>query len=291
MKFSIAVLSSVLVACSVTTANPTLPSSTIDAEFSTSTVIPSETTNAESSTLTAIPSATTSTESSPLSIPNVNGIGLHGLTSLPDKIKDLLKKYTKLKQDCPKQKKVCDLIESQFFEHKKLVKKLENKVTDLKLELENEDSSHDHSSEMEKYMLDLEGQYFLYLDFEKKDEKCKAESTRLEGQLKVIKIQLVKLVFGGPCNVGLLEKQFLLILSHSTVGGYLETLCEGQSSGCKKGFGQTASTQRKQRKRRESQLSPETLYGSGSTKQRDFSKSMDKLGSLAELSEDDESSD
>ncbi|EGF79181.1 hypothetical protein BATDEDRAFT_89861 [Batrachochytrium dendrobatidis JAM81] len=75
MKLAVAVLSSILLACSVTIANPVKPSVTTDVESSTSPT------------------------------PNPNGIGLGGLDPLPDSIKELLERYKKGKHDLNQQKK------------------------------------------------------------------------------------------------------------------------------------------------------------------------------------------
>ncbi|KAJ8326149.1 hypothetical protein QVD99_001359 [Batrachochytrium dendrobatidis] len=77
MKLAVAVLSSILFVCSVTTANPVNPSATTDAEASTSTFIPS-----------------------------TKGIGLGALDdALPDNVKHLLDKYAEIENDRNQQKK------------------------------------------------------------------------------------------------------------------------------------------------------------------------------------------
>ncbi|KAJ8330538.1 hypothetical protein O5D80_001516 [Batrachochytrium dendrobatidis] len=228
MKLSIAVLASVLVACSVTTANPILPSLTTNAEYSTSTGIPSSTTNAEYSTSTDIPSSTASTEFSPSPTPNESGIGLHGLVLLSVKVKDMLDEYLKKRNNYSKQKESCDLIGSRFLEQQKLVKNLEKKVRNFKLRLESSDGSprHGRNSKMEGREVNLESQYSKYLKLERQKEKCDLESGRLKDELELIKILFVELVFGGPYDLDSFEDQFLLILSHPTVDYYLENSCD-----------------------------------------------------------------
>ncbi|KAK5668103.1 hypothetical protein QVD99_005143 [Batrachochytrium dendrobatidis] len=84
MKLAVAVLSSILLACSVTIANP------ID------------------------PSATTSTEAITSPTPNPNGIGISGLDPLSDSVKDLLDKYIELEDDRNEQGKKCKLLQSEY---------------------------------------------------------------------------------------------------------------------------------------------------------------------------------
>ncbi|KAJ8322495.1 hypothetical protein O5D80_000062 [Batrachochytrium dendrobatidis] len=76
MKFSIAVLSSILAVCSVTVANPVKPSATTNTEHRISAVIPS-----------------------------TNGIGIDNLDPLPDSVKHLLDKYAEIEDGRNQQKK------------------------------------------------------------------------------------------------------------------------------------------------------------------------------------------
>ncbi|KAK5671278.1 hypothetical protein QVD99_002308 [Batrachochytrium dendrobatidis] len=99
MKLAVTVLSSILLAFSVTTASPVNPTATTDVETSTSTVIPS---------------ATTSTESSTSSTPIPSGIGLDGLDPLPGNVKYLLKEYAEIQDDCDLQRKVHQFLKSQY---------------------------------------------------------------------------------------------------------------------------------------------------------------------------------
>ncbi|KAK5670182.1 hypothetical protein QVD99_003329 [Batrachochytrium dendrobatidis] len=105
MKLAVAVLSSILLACSVTIANP------ID------------------------PSATTSTEAITSPTPNPNGIGISGLDPLSDSVKDLLDKYIELEDDRNEQGKKCKLLQSEYDNQQKLIADLETKIyTRLDLE-------------------------------------------------------------------------------------------------------------------------------------------------------------
>ncbi|KAL5039124.1 hypothetical protein RTP6_7807 [Batrachochytrium dendrobatidis] len=113
MKLAVAVLSSILLACSVTTANPIDPSATTDAETITSTVIPSETTDVEASTLPT---------------PNPNGIGLDSLDPLSDSIKELLKSYHRKHVGFEEQVKKCELLKSQYKDQQTMVKHAKRKL-------------------------------------------------------------------------------------------------------------------------------------------------------------------
>ncbi|KAK5670064.1 hypothetical protein QVD99_003468 [Batrachochytrium dendrobatidis] len=90
MKLAVAVLSSILLACSVTIANP------ID------------------------PSATTSTESSTSPTPDPNGIGLGSLDPLPNIIKDFLKEYIELEHGRDEQEKLYGSLKPQYDHQHKL---------------------------------------------------------------------------------------------------------------------------------------------------------------------------
>ncbi|KAK5668158.1 hypothetical protein QVD99_005197 [Batrachochytrium dendrobatidis] len=84
MKLAVAVLSSILLACSVTTANPVNPSATTDV-------------------------ASTST-----SFLASNGIGLDGLDPLPGNVKELLEKYAEIDYDRNQQRKIYWPLKSRY---------------------------------------------------------------------------------------------------------------------------------------------------------------------------------
>ncbi|EGF79153.1 hypothetical protein BATDEDRAFT_25675 [Batrachochytrium dendrobatidis JAM81] len=79
MKFSIAVLSSILAVCSVTVANPVDPSESTDDEDGISTFIPSATTSTEDNTFTGIPTVFKGVEYNFWIDANPDGIGLGAL--------------------------------------------------------------------------------------------------------------------------------------------------------------------------------------------------------------------
>ncbi|EGF77360.1 hypothetical protein BATDEDRAFT_91849 [Batrachochytrium dendrobatidis JAM81] len=247
MKLTVAVLTSLLVACSVTTANPILPS------------------------------ATTSTESSSLPAPNGNGIGLQGLDSLPAEVESLLEKYSKKRGRYSIQLELCKSIESQFTEHQGLVKLLEKEVGKLRTVLQSGDGDlrRGRNGKMEGFKADLENLYSKYSKIEREKQDCDLDIIILENELNFLKVDLVKLVFGVPYNAKLLDEQFWEILAHSTVDAYLET-CDGeQSSGCKKSSAQAPSDQQESQAPQPSpEASPETSSPEASPEASPESSSM-----------------
>ncbi|OAJ43817.1 hypothetical protein BDEG_27134 [Batrachochytrium dendrobatidis JEL423] len=103
MKFSIAVLSSILAVCSVTVSNPVDPSESTDDEDGISTFIPSATTSTEDNTFTGIPTVFKGVEYNFWIDANPDGIGLGALDDpLSGNVKHLLDKYAEI-QDCRNQ--------------------------------------------------------------------------------------------------------------------------------------------------------------------------------------------
>ncbi|KAK5670519.1 hypothetical protein QVD99_003199 [Batrachochytrium dendrobatidis] len=235
MKLSVAVLSSILLVCSVTTANPVVPSTTASTDHVSSTVVPS---------------STTSTESNPSTTPNTDDVNLGSLDSLSVDIEDLLENYSERKHDHDRHTKECELIKFQFEDQQKLVKHLRERFDALKLELQgngHSDSEYSDDDEMERVGHELEDGYSKLIKLERKDKKCSFKNSYFTRQLKLVQIDLVKSVFGTSFNIELFDKQLLLILSHSSVKQYLEGLCSGeQSSACTKGFGQSFPAERRQ---------------------------------------------
>ncbi|OAJ43635.1 hypothetical protein BDEG_26977 [Batrachochytrium dendrobatidis JEL423] len=128
MKLSIAVLASVLVACSVTTANPILPSSTTNAEYSTSTGIPSSTTNAEYSTSTDIPSSTTNAEfSTSTDIPSAQVTASIDFSKFSKEVLDLIKEYAKTGKDYDNAKIMHDMLQIQKQGQEMIISQLREK--------------------------------------------------------------------------------------------------------------------------------------------------------------------
>ncbi|KAJ8329158.1 hypothetical protein O5D80_003102 [Batrachochytrium dendrobatidis] len=258
MKLAVAVLSSILLACSVTTANPIDPSATTDVETSTSTVIPS---------------ATTSTQASTSPTPNPNGIGLGGLDdALPDSIKDLLERYKKTKHDLNQQGKICDPLKPEYDSQIMLVIDLKTKIQDLEEKSQKNGDSPEYDGEIQKTKLDLEAQRSKLEDIEKRYNECQLKKNGLESEIYLTKMRLVYLVFGDSSNFRLFDQQLYLINKHPSVKGYLGELSLEYS----KIPGQSSSGQQCQ----ESQPSSSRPSGSGSSRQKAPSKKRKRVSKL-----------
>ncbi|KAK5672737.1 hypothetical protein QVD99_000238 [Batrachochytrium dendrobatidis] len=238
MKLAVAVLSSILLACSVTTANPVNPSATTDVETSTSTVIPSATTDVE-----AITSPT----------PNPNGIGLGGLDQLPSSIKELLDKHLKLSHARDEQKKVCDPLKPEYDSQIMLVAGLETKIQVLERKFQRSGGSPKYDGEIQKTKADLEAQKVKLKDIRSRYRKCKHRYDGFVVAISRTEIEFVDRIF-GTWNYESLDQQIDLINAHPSVKGYLDELSLEYS----KILGQSPSDQQCQ----ESQPSPDTPSGS-----------------------------
>ena len=107
MKFSIAVLSSILAVCSVTVSNPVDPSESTDDEDGISTFIPSATTSTEDNTFTGIPTVFKGVEYNFWIDANPDGIGLGALDDpIPGNVKHLLDKYAEIQDGRNQQSKI-----------------------------------------------------------------------------------------------------------------------------------------------------------------------------------------
>ncbi|KAK5669102.1 hypothetical protein QVD99_004864 [Batrachochytrium dendrobatidis] len=257
MKLAVAVLSSILLACSVTTANPVNPSATTDVETSTSTVIPSATTDVE-----AITSPT----------PNPNGIGLGGLDQLPSSIKELLDKHLKLSHARDEQKKVCDPLKPEYDSQIMLVIDLKTKIEVLEEKSQKNGGSPEYDGEIQKTKLDLEAQRSKLEDIEKRYNECQLKKNGLESEIYLTKMRLVYLVFGDSSNFRLFDQQLYLINKHPSVKGYLGELSLEYS----KTPGQSSSGQQHQ----ESQPSSSRPSGSGSPGQKAPSNKRKRISKL-----------
>ncbi|KAK5670523.1 hypothetical protein QVD99_003203 [Batrachochytrium dendrobatidis] len=265
MKLPTVVLSSILLVCSVTTANPIhpsaaadaeyvsltdIPSATTDAEYVSLTVVPSSTTDAESSFSTAIPSLTTSTEFNPSATPNANGIDLDSLDSLPVNIQDLLKEYSKRRNDYRKHKKECRLIDLIHSNQQSMITYTEQKIKDLKrknlkgmLKLKTSNGN----DQLKELKLELQEGYSKLEDLEDKKRACKYKSDSLKYELKLVKVVLVENISGKRFNHELFDKQVSSVFSHPLVKQYLEGLCGGeQSSACSDDSDQDPSVEQRQ---------------------------------------------
>ncbi|EGF82899.1 hypothetical protein BATDEDRAFT_86370 [Batrachochytrium dendrobatidis JAM81] len=248
MKLAVAVLSSILLACSVTIANPIDPSATTDVESIAFPDLPSATTDVESSIFPDLPSATTDVESSTLPTPNPNGIGLGGLDPLPDSIKDLFKKYRKKKQGFNQQKKKCELLKSEYNDQRRLIERLWRNTRILQHKYQGNGGSPKHDA-TQKSKLNLKAQRDRLDDLKESIQDCESKRNSLEFELDLIEIELVTLVFGGPWDPKSFYKKLLLIGTYPSVQNYLDRLRnEEKSSECNECLGQNPSDQQQHRK-------------------------------------------
>ncbi|OAJ45448.1 hypothetical protein BDEG_28588 [Batrachochytrium dendrobatidis JEL423] len=255
MKLAVAVLSSILFACSVTIANP------ID------------------------PSATTSTESNTSPTHNPNGIGLGGLNPLPNIIKDLLEKHLKLNHNRNHYGRICNSLKSEYEDQKKLVMNLGRKIQVLKHKAQGNSGGPKYDDEIQETKVDLKAQKAKLADLGKDYHECESECNSISFELELVEIDLVELVFGGPWDPKSFGQQLSLIGKHPSVMEYFDgSGNKGQSSGRSKRLGQKPSGQQQHQ---DSQPSPDTPSESGSTGQgassnrrKGSSKFMGKFGSF-----------
>ncbi|KAJ8325405.1 hypothetical protein O5D80_006341 [Batrachochytrium dendrobatidis] len=274
MKLAVAVLSSILLACSVTIANP------ID------------------------PSATTSTKSITSPTPNPNGIGLGGLDPLSDSVKDLLKEYIELEDDRNEQGKKCKLLQSEYDNQQKLIADLETKIYVLGGKSQRNGDNSKYDGEIQKTRLDLEAQKSKLADLGKSRQDCEFKCSGFVAGKSMIEIGLVNLIFGKSWNPRSFEQQFVFIATHSSVMSYLGELgSKGQSSGRSNNLGQNHGDQQQhqnhddQQQRQDSQPLLDTPSESGSSVQRvssnrrkDSSKLVRNVGSFFQKSRRDDPS-
>ncbi|KAJ8322650.1 hypothetical protein O5D80_008617 [Batrachochytrium dendrobatidis] len=214
MKLAVAVLSLILLACSVTTASPVKPSATTDVESNT---FPTH---------------------------NPNGIGISGLDTLPNIIKDLLKEYVKIDYDRNQQKIPHRFTKHQYIDQQNLVKLLGRKIKVLEYKLRKNGGSPEYDGEIQKAKFDLEIQKSKLADLRRRYHECEFRYNYFKIRLQAINEQLVKFVFGRTWNSGSFDQKLVSIGSHPSVMEYLEELCgQGQSSGCDNNFGQNHGDQ------------------------------------------------
>ncbi|EGF80051.1 hypothetical protein BATDEDRAFT_88861 [Batrachochytrium dendrobatidis JAM81] len=289
MKLAVAVLSSILLALSVTTANPVNPSATTDVETSISTVIPS---------------ATTSTEASTSSTPNPKGIGLGALDPLPGNVKELLKEYVKIQDNRNQQRKICWLLQSQSDIQRKVVMGLEKKLETLEKKPQGKGGSSKHNDKIRKAESNLEKQYSKFVKLQRSLYECESEIDDLAQKEWEINQHIASLVFGTTTNVATVDFQTSTIKEMPSVKDYLE-----KQSLKNKDLDRKSGGRRKHRKsgdqrkhkdfqpllNEESDDASDEESGSGSSRQKvpskkrkRVSKLMDGLGSFFKRPGDDD---
>ncbi|KAL5036534.1 hypothetical protein BDEG_24480 [Batrachochytrium dendrobatidis JEL423] len=264
MKLAVTVLSSILLAFSVTTASPVNPT------------------------------ATTSYRSKFSSTPIPSGIGLDGLDPLPGNVKELLEKYLKEKHDFVQQEKICDSLQSKYTEQYMLVMNLETKIQDLEEKSQKKGGSPKYNGKIQKIKADLQAQKVKLEDLRKSYDECDSTKDGYAIELSFTEVKLMNIVFGGNWDHKSLDKKFALIEKHSSVKTYLKGL---RGKGTRNNSGdqqksQEPSDQQKsqepsgpqksqepsgqqknkkpsgQQKSQEPQPSPDTSSGSGSSGQK-----------------------
>ncbi|KAK5670507.1 hypothetical protein QVD99_003186 [Batrachochytrium dendrobatidis] len=227
MKLPIAVLSSILLTCSVTIANP---------------VVPSTTASTEHVSLTAAPSSTTSTESNPSATPNTDGVNLDSLVSLSVDMKSLLKKIVKKQHIYNQQKITCEETEIKSYKQQKKVKLQKIKVEKSKNALlksnGNGDDDDNLNAKLQEIERNLQSGSSILVKLEKSEKECNNYCDRLLRELNLLREELLKYFFGESWDSRPLDEQLSHIDSNPIVREYLQGICVGKSSECKNSFGQ-----------------------------------------------------
>ncbi|OAJ44151.1 hypothetical protein BDEG_27417 [Batrachochytrium dendrobatidis JEL423] len=223
MKLSVAVLSSILLVCSVTIANP---------------VVPSTTASTDHVSLTAAPSSTTSTESNPSATPITDGVNLDGLVSLSVDMKSLLKKIVKKQHVYTQQKIICEATEIKSYKQQKEVKLQEIKVEKSKNALLKNNGDLRYNVKLQEVERNLRNGNSKLAKLEKSEKECNIHCNRFLYELNLLREELLKYLFGDLWNSRPLDELLSRIDSHPVVREYLQGLCVGKSSKCKNSFGQ-----------------------------------------------------
>ncbi|KAK6097890.1 hypothetical protein MT418_001979 [Batrachochytrium dendrobatidis] len=142
MKLAVAVLSSILLVCSVTTANPVNPSAAKNTGASTSTFIPSE-----------------------------NGIGIDNLSPLPGNVKHLLDKYAEIEDGRNQQRKIYWPLKSRYDSQYDVLMGVEKDLKVLKY-LSQDNDSLKYYIEIRKTKLDHEKQLSKLDKIRKSFDEC-----------------------------------------------------------------------------------------------------------------------
>ncbi|KAL5036536.1 hypothetical protein BDEG_24493 [Batrachochytrium dendrobatidis JEL423] len=199
MKLAVAVLSSILLAFSVTTASPVKPSKTTSTESSTSTFIPS-----------------------------TSGIGIGNLDPLPRNVKYLLKEYAEIQDDCDLQRKVHQFLKSQYDSQREVIMIYEKKLETLKKKPRRKGGDPEHDEKIQKIKSNLKAQYSKFIKLDQEIQGCESEFGRLTQKEWKNDHHSVRLVFGTPLNLAKVLDQVSLIRETPSAKKYLEEQSDGQ---------------------------------------------------------------
>ncbi|KAJ8324272.1 hypothetical protein O5D80_007464 [Batrachochytrium dendrobatidis] len=166
MKLLIIILSSILLACSVTIANPVLPSATTSIEYGT------------------------------LSTPNTQVESVGDLGQLSKEAICLIKEYAQINSDCEEMKKLYDLTESKKLVQEELVKQLGEEYQHLKRKSQKGKNDLKDHIRFRTIKQRLKEQKKEFIDLEREHLDLNFDYFFVCDELNRIKRELVKCVFG-----------------------------------------------------------------------------------------------
>ncbi|KAL5033967.1 hypothetical protein BDEG_21959 [Batrachochytrium dendrobatidis JEL423] len=185
MKLLIAVLSSILVACSVTTANP---------------IDPSETTSTESSASTVLPSVATTTYASSLAVSSSQATNLVDPSKLSNSDMNLIREYVQAKADRESAMEVYGSAESENLAQRELINRLGEQLALLKYKFPDRKSNSECEKKVKKIKQELEFQKKILDKLKKRYTKVRSEYFNLHERLNQIEAQLVECLIRGNLN-------------------------------------------------------------------------------------------
>ncbi|KAK6096286.1 hypothetical protein MT418_004135 [Batrachochytrium dendrobatidis] len=260
MKLAVAVLSSILLACSVTTASPVNPSAAKNTGASTS--------------------ADTS---------STNGIGIDNLSPIPDEIKYLLKKHILIQDARNQQEKMYGPLKSRYDSRYQVLMGVKKDLENLKSEAQKGNGNPKYGK-TEKTKPDLEAQDSKFGKLRKSLDDCQSEITRLVEKEWENDKRIVSFVFGTPLNLASVAHQASLIKERPSVKDYFEKQLLKYKSIGKKSSRRKHRKSGDRRKHRKSDGRRKHRKSGGRRKRRDF-ESSDEESSEESSEESDDSSD
>ncbi|KAK5670224.1 hypothetical protein QVD99_003324 [Batrachochytrium dendrobatidis] len=194
MKLAIA-LSSILLVCSVTTANP---------------VNPSATTSAEPSSSTAAFTTTTDSYSNFLPASSVQAINSVDLSKLSDDDKSLMGKYLETSENHKKMKETQRPAESKIFDQKALIERLDEKHTKL-LGKSHNNGGFVYEIRAKRIKSRLDKQKKILLKLEKEYQSLNFKILDYDWELDVIREELTKRLFGDDLDQSSIDSYIAFI--------------------------------------------------------------------------------